>query len=64
MLSGECLSEGRGLVAEEACLATFPKPKILYCEVKNVLFFVFVVYYLYEKYYKPITVQSYYSQSC
>ena len=26
MVSGEGLSERRGLVAEQACLATFPKP--------------------------------------
>ena len=33
--------------------------KILYCKIKKVFFFVFVVYYLYDKYYKPITVQFY-----
>lgn len=36
--------------------------KVLYYELKNVLFFVvflFFVYYLYEKYYKPITVKYY-----
>ena len=34
--------------------------KVLYRNIKNVLFFVFVfMYYLCEKYYKPITVQYY-----
>ena len=32
--------------------------KVLYCKVKNVLFFVLVLYVLCEKYYKPITVQD------
>ena len=32
--------------------------KVLYCKIKHFyLSFVFVTYYLYEKYYKPITVQ-------
>ena len=32
--------------------------KVLYCKIKNVFnFFVFGMYYLCEKYYKPITVQ-------
>ena len=38
--------------------------KVLYHKIKNVLFFVFVfMYYLCEKYYKPITVQ-YYIANC
>ena len=37
-------------------------PKVLYCKIKNVsciLMCLFVMYYLCEKYYKPITVQYY-----
>ena len=40
--------------------------KVLYCKIKNVLFIflcLFFMYYLCEKYYKPITVQ-YYIASC
>ena len=33
------------------------------CKIENVLFFVFVMYYLCEKYSKPVTVQ-YYIASC
>ena len=36
---------------------------LLYCKIKNVLFFVFCFYVLCEKYYKPITVQ-YYIANC
>ena len=32
--------------------------KVLYCQMKNTLFFVFM-YYLCEQYYKPITAQYY-----
>ena len=40
--------------------------KVLYCKIKNVLFFcvcLFFMYYLCEKYYKPFTVQ-YYVANC
>ena len=40
--------------------------KVLYCKIKNVFFIfcLFVMYYLCEKYYKPITVQYLYSRLC
>ena len=33
--------------------------KVLYCKIKNVFLCLFFMYYLCEKYYKPITVQYY-----
>ena len=35
--------------------------KVLYCKIKNVffMFYLFLMYYLCEKYYKPIAVQYY-----
>ena len=37
--------------------------KVLYCKNQKVSFFVFFMYYLCEKYYKPIPVQ-YYRADC
>ena len=37
--------------------------EVLYCEIKNVYFVCLFMYYLCEKYYKPITVQ-YYVANC
>ena len=64
-------------VSNSSCLFTWCWPvcqllyytialfNVPYCKILNVLFFVFFVcvYYLYEKYYKPITAQ-YYIANC